>query len=176
MHSGEWLTRGTVWLALAFYVVCEALNAKRSDSQIRAVARWLNTMGCAFFLAHVIAAFHYHYSWSHAMAHAETARQTKELVGWNSGDGLYFNYLFALVWLSEVTWSWIIPRSYSNRSSIWNWTVRLFFLLMIFNGAFFFVRGNIRWFGLFLCLMLIASWLFKCRTPTRIPCGRDLNN
>ena len=92
------------------------------------------------------------------MAYADTARQSKELTGWNSGGGLYLNYLFALVWMTRVVWSRIALAYHSSPPTFWTRSVRGFFLFMIFNGAFVFVRGNLRWLGLLLCLLLLISW------------------
>jgi len=145
---GEALTRGTVWLALTLYVASE-LAARRSH---RGAARWLNALGCSAFLAHVACAFQFYHHWSHSAAYADTARQTAQLTGWNSGAGLYINYFFALVWVATV----ITPP----RGPIIG-MVRGFFLFMIFNGAVVFVHSPIRWFGLLLCVALIGCWLIR---------------
>lgn len=156
MHSGDWLTRGTVWIALTLYVASE-LSGHLERKRI-GISWWLKTVGCLCFLGHVASAFHYFYHWSHAIAYADTARQSKELTGWDSGAGLYLNYLFALIWMSEVVWARVSPIAHSSRPAFWTWAVRGLFLFMIFNGAFVFVRGNMRWFGLVLCLALTISW------------------
>ena len=139
MDHDEWLTRGTVWIAISLYVASEAAGR-----------RWLNRLGCIAFLAHVACAFHFYHSWSHAAAHADTVRQTAEAVGWNSGVGLYINYLFAVVWIAIAFGSWKSPALL--------WAVRGFFWFMIFNGAVVFAQGPMRAFGLLLCLVLIAAW------------------
>jgi len=161
MDAGECLTRVTVWLALTLYVASEFAGAVRAGHKQSEIAWWLNATGCAFFLAHVACAFDFFYDWSHATAYADTARQTKEFTGWNSGSGLYINYAFALVWMAEVIWSGVKPFGYSARSNPTTYIVRVFFLFMIINGAFVFVRGNIRWFGLLLCVALVGCWWFR---------------
>ena len=168
MHTGEWLTRGTVWLALAIYVASEIMKVTRRSHDWGAWARWLNSFGCAAFLAHVACAFHFYHAWSHPVAYADTARQTAELFGWNWGGGLYVNYLFALVWVGEVVWSWTDPNHYIQRPKWILWTVRGFFLFMMFNGAVVFARGDIRWFGWLLCLTLAGCWL-RGRRPISGP-------
>ena len=158
MDTGEWLTRGTVWLALSLYVAGEIVKAARRGDESFRPARRLNTAGCAAFLAHVAAAFHFYHHWSHAAAYADTARQTVEFSGWNWGGGLYLNYLFALVWLGQVVWAWANPGGYLQPPKWRTWVVRGFFLFMMFNGAVVFVHGAIRWFGLVLCLALVVCW------------------
>ena len=101
VDTGEWLTRGTVWLALLLYVAAE-VAATRRDLRGFKGARWLNTAGLVVFLGHIASAFQHYHQWSHTVAYAETAEQTKEFVGWNWGGGLYLNYLFTLIWLGDV--------------------------------------------------------------------------
>lgn len=159
---GELLTRGTVWLALTLYVAGE-IARRRSASSVP--ARWLNTLGCAPFIAHVACAFHFYHAWSHSAAYADTARQTAEMVGWNSGAGIYINYLFAAVWLADVFWT------YAARPLWITWAIRAFFWFMIFNGAVVFARSPWRFYGLLLSLGLIACWLPRRRTSIdRSPC------
>lgn len=157
MDTGEWLTRGTVWLALSLYVASEMAAARRGR-ELSHAARWVNTAGGAAFFAHVASAFHFYHHWSHTAAYEDTARQTAEFSGWNWGGGLYINYAFALVWLGEVAWSWANPNRYLQRPNWMTWFVRGFFLFMMFNGAVVFVHNAVRWFGLVLCLVLLVCW------------------
>lgn len=169
MNSGELLTRMTVWLALTLYVASELVKAIRGGREPGAAAWWLKAAGGAFFLGHMVGAFNYFYGWSHAAAYADTARQTKEFSGWDSGSGLYLNYLFALVWMIELICSRLRPANHSTRSSAMAWAMRTFILFMIFNGAFVFVRGHLRWFGLLLCMILVGCWWPR---PTQRPEAR----
>lgn len=119
-------------------------------------------------LAHVACAFNFYHHWSHTAAYTDTARQTAQLLGWSWGGGLYINYAFGLVWAGEVIWSWTHPGGYRRRSSRLTWIVRGFFMLMIFNGAFVFAHGALRWFGLILSLALAACW-FRRGTRSDLP-------
>jgi hypothetical protein len=123
-----------------------------------ALSRRLNTFALGIFLTHVACAFHFYHGWSHSAAYAETARETAKSVGWNWGGGLYFNYLFTLVWAGQAAWSW---RNRDERFECPNgvtWAWRGFFLFMMVNGAVVFAHGALRWLGLVLCLMLAGSW------------------
>ena len=171
MDTGLWLTRGSVWMALSLYVAGEVLRATGRNDRPVGRARWLNAVGCGFFLVHVACAFHFHHHWSHAEALAETARQTAELVGWDWSGGLFFNYAFTLLWLGEVIWSWADPMSHAMERRWMTWSVRGFFLFMMVNGAVVFVPGRMRWFGLFLCLTLTACWLL-----TGMPAGNRIRS
>lgn len=156
MGTGQWLTAGTVWLALTLYVAGEF--AKLLGKRGVGLGRWLCTLGCAAFLAHVVCAFQYYHGWSHAVAYAETARQTQQLAGWNWGGGLYVNYLFGILWVGEIVWAWANPTGYHSRAAWISWGVRSFFLFMIVNGAFVFVQGARRWVGLLLCVVVVGCW------------------
>ena len=169
MHSGQWLTLGTVWLALSLYVAGECVQALRPGDGNAAVARWLNRLGGAAFLAHVAGAFHFYHGWSHAAAYAETARQTASLLGWNRGGGLYINYAFALVWLGEMVWSWNDAPGRAGRPRWMTWAVRGFFLFMIFNGAVVFISGPKRWAGAILCLLLLWCWWPRRKPGAGLP-------
>lgn len=79
MEPGEFLTRWTVRLAMALYVISLALwitAGKRSAWFRRARLAW--TIGWAAFVIHVICAFAFFHHWSHTAAYEETARRTEE--------------------------------------------------------------------------------------------------
>jgi hypothetical protein len=161
MEIGPVLTRGTVWMALTLYVASEVVNARRPSlsSRLNAFSRWLNPLGGAAFLAHVVCAFHFYHGWSHAAAYAETARQTSQYFGWNWGGGLYFNYLFLLFWMAQIVLGWGRPRPGMPRVTWRTWLGRAFIFMMIVNGAVVFAHGPMRWFGLVLCVILAVCWL-----------------
>ena len=158
MELAEWLTRGTVWLALSLYVAAEMVAAFRTGASASAIARWLNGLAVVVFLLHVVCAFHFYHQWSHAVAYVDTARQTAEFSGWNWGGGLYLNYLFAFVWLTELIWSWASPTTFARRPRWIGRGVRGFLVFMIFNGAVVFARSPMRWYGLVLCALLVICW------------------
>jgi hypothetical protein len=158
MDTGEWLTRATVWLALSLYVTGEIVRVCGLEDRSGRLARVLNSLGCAAFVAHFVCAFHFHHHWSHDAAYAETARRTANYFGWNWGGGLYFNYAFLLLWVIQSILSWIKPHNSAPGKGWPLWMVRGFVLMMIVNGAVVFVRGPMKWFGMLLCLALIWSW------------------
>ncbi len=158
--TDEFLTRGTAWVSLWLYAAGEIHRVVQRATRITTgnASRWWNSLGCATFLVHVACAFQFYHGWSHAAAYAETARQTAALLGRSWGGGLYVNYLFALVWLGEVTWSWWGSRGYRDRPRWVTWGVRCFFLFMIVNGTVVFVQGPMRWVGVCLCVALLFCW------------------
>jgi len=149
----------TVRAATAFYFLTYAFRV----ADRRGAARLLWTLGCAAYLGHVWAAFHFVHHWSHQAALADTARQTQELMGTAVASGLYFNYLFTLVWLGDVIAEW------------WNvskprWAaaaVHGFMAFMFVNGAIVFARGAIRWFSIAAAGGVFIAWLSTRRLHSR---------
>ena len=148
---------GTVRLALAFYVLSLTLRGLahgRRDTLICSRNCW--TAGCLAYLLHVVCAFGFFHHWSHAEAFDSTARQTAEVVGLNSGVGLYVNYAFTLVWTADVCWWWVSPKRYLARPRFIEWTVQGFMGFIAFNATVVFASGFTRWFGVAACLLLLA--------------------
>jgi uncharacterized membrane protein len=153
--SGDLLIRLAVHVALAFYVAGVLFRLSKRNRP----ARFLWTAGCVAFLLHVAAAFHFVHHWSHDAAYAETARQTNEVVGLNWGGGIYFNYLFAAVWLGDVIWWWHNPATYLARPRWIEWLVQGFLAFIVFNATVVFGHGPIRWAGLGATVLIIAFWV-----------------
>jgi hypothetical protein len=91
----EWTARVSVFCYLA------ALLFHASGRRAR-LARGLWRAGFAVFLMHLLAAFQFVHGWSHAAAWEHTAQQTRDLVGWDWGGGVWFNYLFAIAWGADI--------------------------------------------------------------------------
>ena len=159
MNRGELLTKLTVWLAICAYACGAALLlVARGRAHVLARARWVWTIGCALFLAHVVCAFGFFHRWSHDAAYRETARRTAEMTGLHWGGGIFLNYLFAAVWLADTLWWWLAPASFARRppwlASSWH----AFFFFMVFNGTIVFGKGPVRWFGAAICAGLAFVW------------------
>ncbi len=123
-------------------------------------ARLAWSAGCAFYLAHVAAAFEFRHSWSHAAAYAETARQTLEVFGVDWGGGLYFNYLFTLIWTGDAVYWWLAGLDRYRARSRWvARPVQWFFAFMFFNATIVFGSGTAQWLGAasILVLTLLAA-------------------
>jgi hypothetical protein len=156
---GELLTRNTIRLALAWYFAALLLMMRldRTDwpaaTTAGRLARWCWTWGIACFLIHVGMAFHYYHHWSHA----DAFERTREISG--LGEGIYFSYLFALIWTADAIYWWLAPARYSERSA---WIDRLlhgFMLFMVFNGMIVFESGPTRWAGALMFSVLAIAWL-----------------
>jgi hypothetical protein len=143
------LTLWTVRLAAAGYAMAIWTRGLQSRT-------WW-TAGCVLFLAHVVSAFHYQHHWSHDAAYAETARQTLELFGIDWGGGIYFNYLFTLVWVADAAYWWARPSSRAARPVWMTMSIHGFMAFMFFNGAVVFAKSAaVRWISLLAAVALIA--------------------
>jgi hypothetical protein len=124
----------TARFAVACYLVRLAVDIAWTESPPR--WRWSRaiwTVGCIIFLAHVAAAFHFVHGWSHAAAFEHTRRQTQALTGWDSGAGLYLNYLFTAWWVLDVLawWRWV---DWPQRRVPY-WMMQAYFAFLMFNAT-----------------------------------------
>lgn len=145
-------TRVTIWLSVAGWAVVIA-GLLRGGTGGRLRLWW--TLALAAYLAHIVAAFSGFYQWSHAVAFAETARQTGEVTGVEKGFGLWLNYFVAVFWVVDVVRWWRsgkIPPEGEARKLWLSWHV--FLVLMIFNGTVVFGHGPVRWFGVAIFVLL----------------------
>lgn len=134
------LTRWTVRVAVVCYFLSLLLRLHGRQG-----ARSVWTAGFLFFLVHVVYAFHYFNDWSHDHAVAETSRQTREVVGLDWGGGVYFNYVFALVWGVDVVWWWASKLSYERRAGWIEGIMQGYMAFIVFNATIVFGEGMIRW-------------------------------
>lgn len=159
-QMGEALTHWTIRLALVCLVVRIAGQLRWGDApRWFAWSRAIWTIGCTFFLLHVVCAFQFHHEWSHAKAFKSTAEQTEDLLGVRFGEGIYFSYLFTALWISDVMWQWICPTSYRQRSTWLAVGVLGYMAFIAFNGAVIFEDGVTRWVGIPVTVALAAGWL-----------------
>jgi hypothetical protein len=164
-NSGEMLTRNTVRLSLFWYAValCLMMRLNAADwlamSTAGRLARWCWTWALVIFLVHVMMAFHFYHDWSHA----DALERTRQISG--VGEGLYANYLFALLWTVDVGYWWLRPARYAARSPWIDRGLHGFMLFMVFNSMVVFGTGTIRWAGLLIFASLGIAW-HRLRRPT----------
>ncbi len=108
-------------------------------------------------LVHVLLSFHFRHYWSHDAAVIETARQTKELIGWDWGGGVWLNYLLVVVWLGDALWLNLAPAHYLFRAKWVTYAAQGYLAFMWFNATVVFGSWGARVFGV---LVLVAlCWL-----------------
>jgi hypothetical protein len=157
---GEALTRWSVRAAILFMIAAWLMMIRRRDFS----ANLFWTLGFFAYLVHLWAAFEYFHHWSHAAAVADTARQTRELVGFEFGGGVWANYLFTIVWGADVFWRWMRPESFGRRPRWMNRLVHGFLSFIAFNATVVFATGVSRWIGIVGCALL---GLASAHWPTR---------
>ena len=125
-------------------------------------ARVLWTVGCALFLLHVGLAFHRVHHWSHAEAYRETGRRTAELFGTSSGAGLYFNYVFMVIWIGDVCRWWMAGLAAYDRRPLWvDVLVYGFMVFMAVNATVVFGTGVVRWAGVGAMVLVGGAWVVR---------------
>jgi hypothetical protein len=167
--SAEDLTRNTIRLALAYYVLAVnlflSIGAEEWGPAGKRVAwaRWCWTLAWLTYLVHLAVAFHYYHHWSHA----EAVRHVEEIGGF--GQGIYLSYLFTLLWTADVTFWWTQPARYAGRSRWIDQGLHAFMFFIIFNGAVVFAEGPIRWAGLLITAELAARLALRSVRTKRQP-------
>jgi hypothetical protein len=166
MSGGQILTAATIWIAILAYGTGSAIFAlSENRPRWHSLARLVWTIACLALLAHIASAFHFFHQWSHDAAYRDTARQTEEMFGFNSGVGIYFNYALLTLWILDVCWWWIKGlEAYRRRPWLLVAAWHTFLIFMFFNATVVFGRGLVRWLGLCVCLALLVVWWLAWRS------------
>lgn len=131
---GDIVICGTARLFVACYVGRLFVDAAgvRSDASLR-TARILWTSGAVLALAHMAAAFQWKHHWSHSAAYEHVLVRTREMIGFESGAGLYVNYAFTLLWLTDAAiWWWNLR--WPDRTVPY-WCVQTAFAFLMFQAT-----------------------------------------
>jgi hypothetical protein len=166
---GELLTHRSIRLALACIVGTYAIRIANREHWGRDTkfSRAMWTLGCGFFIAHLLFAFHFYHHWSPAHALRVTAERTYKQLGFAFGEGIYFSYLFGLLWLAEVAAMWAWPKWYDHRPKWLFWSVAGFMAFIAFNGAVVFEDGITRPLGIAATLGLTSLGFFAWQEQVR---------
>jgi len=189
---GALLTSWTIRAALVCYAAYVALclaNNKTLTTSMPNLARAIWTAGCGLFVVHVACAFHFYHHWSHQAAWQKTADETRLLIGVAFGDGIYFSYLFLVLWVADVVWLWsfrspatigslhfrsarsatAVPPHIAGRrrTPTWRLAVHGFLLFIAVNGAIIFEGGVTRAVGVPVVLLLTGLAVWRAFRPGR---------
>jgi hypothetical protein len=170
MDASPW----TLWTArICFLLYVLALCLRLLGRNRSARLAW--AAGFGVFVAHMVAAFQFEHHWSHADAYAATARKTGALTGLDWGGGLYANYVLAALWLLDVVW-WIVgPRSYLQRPAAIEAVVQGFFAFLWFNATVVFGHGPIRPIGAVAFVLLAILAVNRLRHRGDMESGHGTN-
>ena len=175
--GGRELILWSVRLGLACYAVSCYRYLQRdsadpgryeTSSAMRNDRLWWSVTGLILWI-HFAAAFHFHHHWSHQHAFTHTAQRTGDMLGWEFGYGVYFNYLFLLLWAVDVCWWWFSPAGYLHRRRWISVSIQVFFLFVVINGAIVFVRGPTRWVSILVLLLLCILSSRRLLGKTEVP-------
>ena len=165
MDGGDWAVRGTAWLALAGYFT-GALLLLHGKKQI---SKWVWGAGCDFNFLHILAAFHFTHNWSHTAAVEHVAKQSEAVIGTPFGAGIWFNYVFTMLWIIDATWLWWNKESYARRATWITWAIHSFLFFMVVNAAVVFAPVIVRLPSAVLCLGLAALCVRQLSPKTNLP-------
>ena len=156
-----WTIRVSVLLFFGTLITW-VLQTKSSRWERRLRVTW--TFGFLLFVAHVVAAFHFHHHWSHRAALAETACQTRDLLGLEFGVGLYFNYLFLLVWALDLVWIGFANAAFARRFRWLRLTWIGYLIFIVFNGVAVFKDGWMRVGGIAALMLIVFGAIVRLRS------------
>ena len=159
MNFADFFLYGTIWVALLLFVVGQlGQRTIAAGGPTCACTSWLWFAGAIVCSIHIIVALAVRHGWSHQSSIEATAAQTAAVYGLHWGGGVYFNYLFAGLWLAESVWWSINPGSFVSRPPAAVFIVRAFYLLIIVNAAIVFAAPSRRFAGAVLVLGLLWAW------------------
>jgi len=156
-----WTIRASV---LLFFATLITWVLQTKSNQWERSLRIVWTLGFLLFVAHVVVAFHFHHHWSHTSALAETARQTRDLIGLEFGAGLYFNHLFMLVWAIDLVWIWFGKAESIQRYRWLRLTWIAYLIFIAFNGVAVFKDGWMRFGGIVALALIILGAIMRLKS------------
>jgi hypothetical protein len=113
-------------------------------------ARALWSLGLLVYLAHVAAAFHLAFGWSHAAAVEHTRRAG------GVGEGIWASHLFGVLWALDAAWWWLAPASHAARPAWLTGALHGYLAFIAFNATVVFETGPTRWAGVAVSVVLAA--------------------
>ena len=148
----------TIWIALLLFCAGEFGRRRlRGTDSAASWAWWAFVAGALLCAIHIGIAMQSAHAWSHEAAIAATARQTMAVYGVDWGGGVFVNYAFVAVWLFEA-WRWRRRPAEARDARVITWMTRIFFFVMILNGAVIFAAGTRRIAGAILVVWLLWIW------------------
>lgn len=156
----------TIWASVLLFVIAEAGRVRSGSAPWW--AWWAFAAGLALAIVHTLLAFAVVHEWSHTDAVRATATQTAAVYGVLFGGGVYVNYAFLGVWIADAWWWRVIPPQ--ERPHRVTWTLRIFYLIIIFNAAVVFAAGMRRIAGVVVTAVLIWLWTRRGISPEQVRC------
>ncbi|MBN9119480.1 MAG: hypothetical protein J0I06_10035 [Planctomycetes bacterium] len=151
-----------IWMACAPLAFASSRDVRDYRRRERILTRSGWAWACSLCLLHVTIAFHLGHAWSHEAAWEHTRRAG------GYGYGVYVNYAFALVWLTDAIWLCVAFDSYFTRPRWLHWAIHGFLAFVVFNAAFVFATTGARvWFIGWALLLASMAWAARFRRRAR---------
>lgn len=142
--------------ALLYAIALGLILSQRKHTTTLFKVVW--AIACSLAAVHAYLALSDVHQWNHQHAFDHIANETERVLGFRFGYGVYFNYLFVIVWTADVIWLWTSPESYQNRSNRLSSAFHLFLILIMVNGAVVFRDGLPRYIGIAVITVLVTLW------------------
>jgi hypothetical protein len=157
---GQFVMVWSVRAAVACYLLRVAsLLARGSLSGVPTLGDgWLWSLGCFFYLVHVIMAFEHVHQWSHRLAWEHTARVTGQLTGLARGEGIWANYLFTVIWIVDATRLWVAHTRGRKTNRSVDIAIQAVFAFIVFNATVVFGPAIYRWLAVPAGGLLAWAW------------------
>lgn len=164
MNTSDLCIVTTAWFTGLGYVLTVCIRLRQGSWTKGAARCWL--AGAVLMVVHVLAAFHFRHQWSHEAAVSDTARQTKELMGWEWGGGVWMNYLLMVIWLGDALWLTLAKESYLTRAKWLSMATQGYLAFMWFNATVVFGTMGAKVFGVIAVVVMLWSF-YTGRTGVR---------
>lgn len=162
MNTGDLIIAWTIRLSMLLLCATVFLQLQRHLSpRVRFLQSGLWTASFLLSVLHVLAAFHFVHHWSHTAAYLATAEETRVKLGFAYGAGVYFNYLFLVVWGLDVVWTWRGSQTSHRTTPWWIQVGRWYLLFITFNGVVVFKTGWLRILGITMTVGLLAIGILQ---------------
>lgn len=114
-------------------------------------AAWLGLCG------HLLTAYGEVHGWSHLAAWEHTRLETLRITGWDSGAGLWFNFVTLWVWTAEaIRIGWCHAPRCAGISAVFATACQVWIAFMMFQSAVVFAEGLVRWLSLAGAVTILA--------------------
>lgn len=175
LESRDWQTVfATAWVACVWWVFGSAQLLWMRPSDWQAPSTRLHFAGLSMACGVVTLGLHIACALEKLGGHAAAIEHSARTAG--VGWGVYVNYLFAVVWLTDSLWLTAATRSYARRPRWVGWMVHGFLAFIVFNATVVYGEPATRLAGVAWFAILGASWWRYSRTTAQNPVASEDNS
>ena len=162
-------TRLTADLLCGVYVLAIALRATSGRWTHAARATWI--AGAALLVIHVVTAYGEAHGWSHAAAVEHTRQETLRRTGWDSGVGIWMNFVTVGFWLAEAVRLLRppIPEPTHPAPSRFARLAQSWIAFMMVQSSIVFADAPLRWVALAAALTVLSMLAISRRQRNTPP-------